>query len=316
MWGKWRKSQVHPLWWALWWKQIQYYPIIKGQKTLAQQWHHLDRFGTVYDTVNWDAGPQNVFLYKICKITFCSKRHMQLSINRQDKSWAAEEIIQEHSNSSTSCSVEQSRAASGLIHDKNLSAWCMKPEDEKHPTRNWCHIMQTMDAWYAFKAHTVYLQHSRMCDRILTLLDAIPDPFAADIRYHRSCWKKYVSPYNIFFSLKYERCSSNIYAWLCLKSMSCKLYRACCLIIRPYWATLGWPQWQEVKQHQGNASKSIFGKKKISFHDCHRKNESILVHNTSATLKQPFIHWVSVMISCSTMLLDANRESVNCQELR
>lgn len=141
--------------------------------------------------MNWDAGPQNMFFHKICKITFSSKRHIQLAIKRRDKSLAAEEILQEESSCSASCSVERpqrlSRAASGVIHDKNCCVWCMKPEDEKHPTRDRWHIMQTMDAWYAFKAHTVYLQDIRMRDRILTIIDAIPDPFAAEIRYHRSC---------------------------------------------------------------------------------------------------------------------------------
>ena len=62
----------------------------------------------------------------------------------------------------------------------------MKARDEKHPTRDKWHLMQTVDAWYAFNAHmTVYLEESDMRDRILALIDAIRDPFAVDIRYHR-----------------------------------------------------------------------------------------------------------------------------------
>jgi len=45
--------------------------------------------------------------------------------------------------------------------------------DEKHPTRDKWHLMQTMHAWYAFKAHmTVYLEDSVMRDRSLALMDA------------------------------------------------------------------------------------------------------------------------------------------------
>ena len=33
-----------------------------------------------------------------------------------------------------------------------------------------------------------------MRDRIVTLIDTTPDPFATEIRYHRSCWKKHAKP--------------------------------------------------------------------------------------------------------------------------
>ena len=33
-----------------------------------------------------------------------------------------------------------------------------------------------------------------MRDRILAVIDAVNDPFASEIRYHRSCWKKYIRP--------------------------------------------------------------------------------------------------------------------------
>jgi hypothetical protein len=53
--------------------------------------------------------------------------------------------------------------------------------------------MQTMDAWYAFKVHTVHLEDTDMRNRILAIIDVTPDPFASELRYHRSCWKKYIS---------------------------------------------------------------------------------------------------------------------------
>ena len=37
-----------------------------SMKTLAHQWRHLDKFGTVYDIVNSDSGPQDVFFHKTC----------------------------------------------------------------------------------------------------------------------------------------------------------------------------------------------------------------------------------------------------------
>ena len=70
----------------------------------------------------------------------------------------------------------------------------MKPEDTKHPGRDrWC-LLQQRDAWHAIKNHTIYLEDGSMRDRILTVIANTTDPFAVEIRYHRSCWKKFISP--------------------------------------------------------------------------------------------------------------------------
>lgn len=266
-----------------------------NMKTLAHQWRHLDKFGTVYDTVNWDSGPQDVFFHKTCKITFSGKRHIQLAINRRDKNQAAKEILQKESSSSASCSVEQpkrlSRAESGLIHDKTLCVWCMQPEDEKHPSRDRWHIMQTMNAWYAFKAHTVYLQDSRMRDRILTLIDAIPDPFAAEIRYHRSCWKKYVSPSK---SSEEDQLHVQDIRLFEVREMFFKHVRQIVFedhelrtlqsLLSDYKALLRNYGFDPSGKKSSNIKEMLqeeFGEK-IGFHNRYRKNESALVYDTSA----------------------------------
>jgi len=110
-------------------------------KSLALQWHGHDRFGTVYETVNWDGRPKNVFFHQVCKITLFSKRHVQLAKTRHGKAAAAKEILVEEQSSSgaTPAPTEISRRlsrTSGPIHDKNLCVWCMKARDEKHPTRD------------------------------------------------------------------------------------------------------------------------------------------------------------------------------------
>ena len=113
----------------------------------------------------------------MCKITLFSKRHVHLAKTRRNKAAAAKEISDKKQSSSaaTPAVTEISRRLSRTsdpIHDKNLCVWCMKARDEKHPTRDKWHLMQTMDAWYAFKVHTVYLKDSVMRDRILALMDA------------------------------------------------------------------------------------------------------------------------------------------------
>ena len=68
----------------------------------------------------------------------------------------------------------------------------MLPEDTKHPGRDKWHIIQQWDAWNVFKCHTVHLEDESMRNILIVLIDSTPDLFAAEIRYHRSCWKKYI----------------------------------------------------------------------------------------------------------------------------
>ena len=69
-------------------------------KSLALQWHGLDRFGTVYETVNWDVEPKYVFFHQVSNITLFSKHHVHLAKTRGDKAAAAKEILVEEQSSS------------------------------------------------------------------------------------------------------------------------------------------------------------------------------------------------------------------------
>ena len=82
----------------------------------------------------------------------------------------------------------------GPLHDKLLCVWCMKPEDIKHRRETKLSIIQQLKAWHTFKSHTVHLTDKPMRDKIITLISSTPDPFAAEIRYHKTCWNKYIHP--------------------------------------------------------------------------------------------------------------------------
>ena len=62
-------------------------------KSLSLHGHGLDRFGTVYETVNWDGGPKIFCFHQVCKITLFSKRHVHLAKTRRNKAAAAKEIF-------------------------------------------------------------------------------------------------------------------------------------------------------------------------------------------------------------------------------
>ena len=79
---------------------------------------------------------------------------------------------------------------SGPLHKKELCIWCMKPDNKKNTGDSFQQIQQ-LKAWVRFKAHTVSLKEDQMRDRILAVIAVTPDPFATEVYYHRSCWKKY-----------------------------------------------------------------------------------------------------------------------------
>ena len=165
-------------------------------KRLAHEWKKLDTFGEVFDSVSWDDGPSGKYFHKVCRMEIAGERKLQQAKSRYEKNTNKQQI-------QTSCaneSVENDPATSGrrtrskgMLHNKDLCIWCMKPEDKAHPDRDKFFLLQQQRAWQKFKAHTVYLEDMEMRDRILRIIDCTHDPFATEIRYHRSCWCKYVT---------------------------------------------------------------------------------------------------------------------------
>lgn len=163
-------------------------------KDKAKDWKDLPKFGNVYDTINWEAGPNGVFFHKRCRTALASQRGLQQAVRKKEnlQKQLTEETQGMHSQEQQQSSGRSSRS-SGLLHGKQLCIWCMKPEDLKHSNKL-C-IIQQWNAWNTFKGHTIHLEDTQMRDRILSVIDSTPDPFASEIRYHRSCWVKYVKPF-------------------------------------------------------------------------------------------------------------------------
>ncbi|KAG0721798.1 hypothetical protein GWK47_045722 [Chionoecetes opilio] len=84
----------------------------------------------------------------------------------------------------------------GVLHDKTLCVWRMKGGYKSSNRNKQILLLSTVDAWTKFKLHTVRLENDVMRLRLDTLIASIPDSqtvFGLEIRYHRSCWRKYVS---------------------------------------------------------------------------------------------------------------------------
>ena len=165
-------------------------------KRLAHEWKKLDTFGEVFDSVSWDDGPSGKYFQKVCRMEIAGERKLQQAKSRYEKSTNKQQI-------QTSCaneSVENDPATSGrrtrskgMLHNKDLCIWCMKPEDKAHPDRDNFFLLKQQKAWQKFKAHTVYLEDMEMRDRILRIIYCTHDPFATEMKYHRSCWCKYIT---------------------------------------------------------------------------------------------------------------------------
>lgn len=179
--------------------------IWNGIKNHARNWIGLDKFGDVYDRVDWEK-PQK--LHENCRKTISASRQLKQAQVRFQK-----RVLENEQNESTIEDVNAEapnepkrvlRSTLGPLHEKHLCVWCMLPEDSKHKGRKSgtkrpraiLHCIQQQKTWNMFKMHTVYLEDPLMRSRINSLIETTPDPFANEIRYHHSCWMKYVQSRN------------------------------------------------------------------------------------------------------------------------
>ena len=170
-------------------------------KEKSLQWKGLEKFGNVYDEVNWDIGPKGFYMHTSCHITLSSKRSWDQFQKRKVKSdLSSQNVTAPVSNSCTSeseCSAPKKlRSSTGLLHDKMLCVWCMKGQSKKSDHSKKLLLLSTEDAWKKFKNHTIHIVDKETRERLNTLIASIPDCYTAfglEIRYHRKCWRDNVS---------------------------------------------------------------------------------------------------------------------------
>lgn len=162
----------------------------------ALNWKGLDRFGHVYDTVDWDLGPIGKHMHANCRLDISSSDKLNRSKSRQQKREKDSESPDHPECPDHQPATKRPRSNVGIVHEKDLCVWCMKPEDTKHSERTgkWL-LISYITAWNVFKSHIIVLQDDKMRDRINRLIDSVTDPFSTEIRYHHKCWLKYVGAY-------------------------------------------------------------------------------------------------------------------------
>ena len=171
----------------------------------AEAWKDLDTYGQVYDEVNWQSGPMGNFWHKSCKLQFSGKRKLEQAKNRQKKIVSSNALAEAQVEEAPTQTLPQRATRTSIgteIHNKMLCVWCMKPGDDRHNERKRkkFHKIEQLISWYIFKEHVTYLEDGAMKLRLEKLIQSISDPFASEIRYHKSCWDKHITPLQKSFS--------------------------------------------------------------------------------------------------------------------
>ena len=131
--------------------------------------------------MDWELGPHGKHVHTSCRLDMSSSdklKRYQLRQQKQDRESAFHEETCHNDPDFESPASKCLRSSTGIVHDKNLCVWCMKPEDEGHLKRTgrWVLLSYTL----AWRSHTIVLQDDAMKDRINCLIDSITDPFSTE----------------------------------------------------------------------------------------------------------------------------------------
>ena len=177
------------------WESIQ-------EKSL--KWKSLDKFGQVYDTVDWKKGPKGLHMHNTCYVSLSSQRRLNQAQKRKQKETESSQNLDDQDasivstdNSTQECTPPKKlRSSTGVLHDKHLCIWCRKGPFKSSDRGKKLLLLSTRDAWMKFKVHTVRLEDKETRMRLDTLIASIPDchtAFGLEIRYHRKCWREHIS---------------------------------------------------------------------------------------------------------------------------
>ena len=181
------------------WAQLQ---------TKTKEWKGLDRFGSVFESTQWERGAKDFFVHKSCYISISSKRKLGQAMKRKEKGYDEKEMNSSCAQQDDTVEVEKEAQPSspkrlrssigGPLHEKDKCVWCMKGADTKHPDRKTGTKLlriSTLSGWREFKRHTVNIKDELLRVRLSKLVEsisALSDVFATDVYYHHSCWLQHI----------------------------------------------------------------------------------------------------------------------------
>ena len=72
-------------------------------------------------------------LHASCRLDISSSDKLKRSSRSKIENQHFHEETCHHDPDFESPALKRLRSSTGIVHDKNLCVWCMKPEDERHP---------------------------------------------------------------------------------------------------------------------------------------------------------------------------------------
>ena len=179
-------------------------------KLKAEEWKGLDKYGNVFNTVNWEEGPcgKNSTFHRKCVTYIQIAEKLAQAKARFQKSLVAAATEgdqvdtpalsqQETTGVSDDTNTRNTRKSTGVLHDKTKCVFCKLPDNHReHIKGNKWHRIEQVRSWYTLSGCTIHLEDEDMRKRLNTFFTTIPNPesaFAADIYYHKKCWDKYIS---------------------------------------------------------------------------------------------------------------------------
>ena len=178
----------------------------------TKSWTGLDKFGDLYNSIQWDTGPAGHYIHKACYISLSSSAYLEKALQREKKRKeleCANEISTQQETDEDYIGPKPSKclrsSLGGPLHEKTKCVWCMEEEDMRHPKRSRGKLsrINTHSAWNNFKRHTFLIEDRELRERLTLLVEstaALSDPFANDIMYHHACWLKYITHANQNFT--------------------------------------------------------------------------------------------------------------------
>ena len=112
----------------------------------SRNWCGLDNFGDASGRVNWENGPEGMYLHFNCKMKLFNKRFLEQARKRKEKERAQREEEEKNKDDDQDRKRSQlespeipkitpRRSSTGRVHSKNLCIWCIKLEDTRHKDR-------------------------------------------------------------------------------------------------------------------------------------------------------------------------------------
>ena len=96
-------------------------------KSKCFRWKEFDKFQHAHAAVEWDKGPQGLYMHSKCYTQISSNRYIQQAQNRKRKSEQKEETQAATSSQQLPENVPKKLcSSSGVVHEKNQCVWCMK----------------------------------------------------------------------------------------------------------------------------------------------------------------------------------------------